>query len=428
MAWCGRRFNRHFGDIQSDGTGRIDEFRGRQAQSGMPDGGVDDEDQPLARNIAQPAMRGKGRRQVWAQQPFQRVEPQGTAYRVGGSIGQRGLEGRLGSVGAAWRGLRIRHRNMTFKTIVNNSRARMGNLARTLGWRAHGFAATRPLAAAGWLLGAGLILGVGASQAVGSVRVSLLQAKTEQQQKELEQVRRGAQQEVNALAARLGELQAQANRLNALGERLTRLGQLQDGEFDFAEPVGIGGSDEAMYDMAPRELADGVDQLGRQFEASGQQLSVLETLLFNRELDRNATPSRMPVVDSYITSGFGGRADPFGGGGQYHRGIDFKANVGDPVLSVADGVVSFSGVKGGYGNMVDVDHGNGYVTRYAHNSRLLVKEGDLVRAGQQVAKAGSSGRSTGAHVHFEVWENGRSVNPRKFLGEGPSPVTRPQRG
>lgn len=317
---------------------------------------------------------------------------------------------------------------MTFKTIVNNSRARMGNLARTLGWRAHGFAATRPLAAAGWLLGAGLILGVGASQAVGSARVSLLQAKTEQQQKELEQVRRGAQQEVNALAARLGELQAQANRLNALGERLTRLGQLQDGEFDFAEPVGIGGSDEAMYDMAPRELADGVDQLGRQFEASGQQLSVLETLLFNRELDRNATPSRMPVVDSYITSGFGGRADPFGGGGQYHRGIDFKANVGDPVLSVADGVVSFSGVKGGYGNMVDVDHGNGYVTRYAHNSRLLVKEGDLVRAGQQVAKAGSSGRSTGAHVHFEVWENGRSVNPRKFLGEGPSPVTRPQRG
>lgn len=317
---------------------------------------------------------------------------------------------------------------MTFNTIVNNSRARLSEMTRSAGWWMHGFVASRPLAAAGCLLGAGLVLGLGTSQAIGSVRVSLLQAETEQQQNELDQVRRGAQQEINALAARLGELQAQANRLNALGERLTRLGQLQDGEFDFAETVGIGGDDEEVFDIAPRELADGVDQLGRRFDASGQQLSVLETLLFNRELDRNATPSRMPVVDSYITSGFGYRADPFGRGGQHHKGIDFKAGVGDPVLSVADGVVSFSGVQGGYGKMVDVDHGNGYITRYAHNSRLLVKEGDLVRAGQEVAKAGSTGRSTSAHVHFEVWENGRAVNPRKFLGEGPNPVTRPQRG
>jgi hypothetical protein len=98
--------------------------------------------------------------------------------------------------------------------------------------------------------------------------------------------------------------------------------------------------------------------------------------------------------------------------------MDFHAKVGDPVMAVAEGVVSFAGVKGGYGNVVDVDHGNGYVTRYAHNSRLVVKAGDLVRAGQEVAKAGSTGRSTGAHVHFEVWENGNVVNPRKFLGDG----------
>lgn len=88
------------------------------------------------------------------------------------------------------------------------------------------------------------------------------------------------------------------------------------------------------------------------------------------------------------------------------------------MLSVADGVVKFSGVNGAYGNVVDVDHGNGYVTRYAHNSRLSVRQGDLVRAGQEIAKAGSTGRSTGAHVHFEVWENGVAVNPRKFLGTG----------
>ena len=316
---------------------------------------------------------------------------------------------------------------MTFQTIVNNSRTRLAHTLTNAHHRTRYFFHSRPFISAGFLLATGLVVGMAGRSAMGMAQVSLLQASVDQQQTELDQERRGAQKEINAMAARLGELQAQANRLNALGERLTRVGQLQDGEFDFNEPVGIGGS-EAAYDMQPAELKDGVDQLERQFAASGQQLSVLEALLFNRELDKNATPSRMPIANSYITSGFGGRADPFGGGGQYHKGIDFKANVGDPVLAVADGVVSFAGVKGGYGNVVDVDHGNGYITRYAHNSRLMVKAGDLIRVGAQVAKAGSTGRSTGAHVHFEVWENGRVVNPRKFLGDGPTPVGKVKRG
>ena len=317
--------------------------------------------------------------------------------------------------------------SMTFQTIVNNSRARLAHFTASKSYQARVFIHHRPLASAGILLVAGLVLGMGGRSIAGMGQVSFLQAKAERQQVELDKVRRGAQQEVNAMAARLGELQAQANRLNALGERLTRVGQLQDGEFDFDEPVGVGGNDKA-YDMAPQALDAGVTQLERQFAASGKQLSVLEALLFNRELDKNATPSRLPILNSYITSGFGGRADPFGGGGQYHKGIDFKASVGDPVLTVADGVVSFSGVKNGYGNVVDVDHGNGYVTRYAHNSRLVVRVGDLVRVGQEIAKAGSTGRSTGAHVHFEVWENGNVVNPRKFLGEGPTPVGKVTRG
>jgi murein DD-endopeptidase MepM/ murein hydrolase activator NlpD len=316
---------------------------------------------------------------------------------------------------------------MTFQTIVNNSRTRLALSLTNAHHRTRHFFHSRPLVSAGFLLTTGLVVGMAGRSAMGMAQVSLLQANADRQQTELDQVRRGAQQEINAMAARLGELQAQANRLNALGERLTRVGQLQDGEFDFNEPVGVGGNDVA-YDMKPAELKDGVDQLERQFAASGQQLSVLEALLFNRELDKNATPSRMPIANSYITSGFGGRADPFGGGGQYHKGIDFKANVGDPVLAVADGVVSFAGVKGGYGNVVDVDHGNGYITRYAHNSRLMVKAGDLIRVGAEVAKAGSTGRSTGAHVHFEVWENGRVVNPRKFLGDGPTPVGKVKRG
>lgn len=231
----------------------------------------------------------------------------------------------------------------------------------------------------------------------------------------LQATRREAQREVNALAARLGELQAEANRLNALGERLTRVAQLGDGEFDFDKPVGIGGAG-PVRDMPAGELRTDMTSLGVQLHHAGGQLSVLEALLFNRELDRNATPSRAPVAHSYITSGFGGRADPFGGGGQFHKGIDFDANTGDPVLAVADGVVTYSGVRNGYGNVVEIDHGNGYVTRYAHNSRLIGQVGDLVRRGQEIAKAGSTGRSTGAHVHFEVWENGAVVNPKQFLG------------
>ena len=316
---------------------------------------------------------------------------------------------------------------MNFQNIVNNSRSRVAHAQARISRQASGFVRSRPLASAGLLLFAGLLLGTVGRSAAGMGQVSLLQAKADRQQTELEQVRRGAQQEVNAMAARLGELQAQANRLNALGERLTRVGQLQDGEFDFNEPVGVGGNDEA-FDMAPKALDAGVTQLEKQFAASGKQLSVLEALLFNRALDKNATPSRLPILNSYITSGFGGRADPFGGGGQYHKGIDFKASVGDPVLTVADGVVSFAGDKSGYGNVVDVDHGNGYVTRYAHNSRLVVRVGDLVRVGQEIAKAGSTGRSTGAHVHFEVWENGAVVNPRKFLGDGPTPTGKITRG
>ncbi len=203
---------------------------------------------------------------------------------------------------------------------------------------------------------------------------------------------------------------------------------MKDGEFDFDEPVGVGGGDEPVSDMPVESLKETLGQVEQQFSASGQQLNVLASLMFDHQLEQNSVPSRMPIRNTYITSGFGGRADPFDGGSAFHKGVDFHANVGDPVMSVADGVVSYAGVRGGYGNVVEVDHGNGYVTRYAHNSRLVVKVGDLVRAGQQVARAGSSGRSTGAHVHFEVWADGRVVNPRKFLGDTNTPVGRRGRG
>jgi murein DD-endopeptidase MepM/ murein hydrolase activator NlpD len=364
------------------------------------------------------------RRQQGTQFLVQRIEPECSAQGGTSNVRQCGFGRRKRKGRPAGVGLQIRHTySMSYKFIVRNPRAvtaagMQGRLGRLASQRPGLFIAT--VLAAGVALGFGASAGVGLAGANGGYSQASYEA-------ELEQVRRQSQQEINALAARLGELQAQANRLNALGERLTEAGQLEDGEFDFQGTPGQGGA-ETPSDMPLEDLTAGMDQVQAQFASAGRQLSVMEALLFDQRLESNAVPSRSPVRRAYITSAFGKRADPFGRGGQFHKGIDFNANVGDPVLAVADGVVSFAGTRNGYGHTIEVDHGNGYVTRYAHNSRLSVKEGDLVRAGDQVAKAGSSGRSTGAHVHFEVWENGNVVNPRKFLGDGRAPVARTQRG
>jgi murein DD-endopeptidase MepM/ murein hydrolase activator NlpD len=251
------------------------------------------------------------------------------------------------------------------------------------------------------------------SDAVANAQAARMQADLAAQRAELKAAREQAQREINAVAARVGELQAQANRLNALGERLTRDGKLSDGEFDFDQQPGMGG-DEATEDMPAGELLKSLDDLQKKFDRSGEQLGVLESMMYNQQLQLAAIPNGRPS-QGYITSGFGSRSDPFTGGRAHHLGIDFSARTGDPVLAAAGGVVSFAGVKNGYGNVVEVDHGNGYTTLYGHNSRLVVRAGDIVRAGQQLAKAGSTGRSTGPHVHFEVHVNGRPVNPRPFL-------------
>lgn len=265
------------------------------------------------------------------------------------------------------------------------------------------------------VLAAVFLLGFTVRGVNGAARgeISTLQDKVKSQDAELKAARDDAQREINAIAARVGELQAQANRLNALGVRLTHDGKLSDGEFDFDKTPGMGGA-EAVTDVKQKDLLGDLDALQVQFDESGRQLSVLESMLFNRELELTSTPSRAPSK-GYITSGFGTRSDPFNGGRAHHMGIDFDANTGDPVTAAAGGVVIFSGVKNGYGNVVEVDHGNGYTTLYGHNSRLMVRVGDVVRAGQTVAKAGSTGRSTGPHVHFEVHVDGRPVNPRPFL-------------
>ena len=246
-----------------------------------------------------------------------------------------------------------------------------------------------------------------------TAEMARLKQDISQQHVALASAREDAQREINAIAARVGELQAQANRLNALGERLTHDGKLSDGEFKFDRVPGMGG-DEEVSDVPAGDLLKSLDALQLQFNQSGRQLSVLEAMMYNKQLQLSALPTSRPVP-GYITSGFGTRADPFSGGQAHHMGIDFDANYGESVRAAAGGVVVFSGVKSGYGNVVEIDHGNGYSTLYGHNSQLTVRVGDIVRAGQVLAKAGSTGRSTGPHVHFEVHLNGQPINPRKFL-------------
>jgi murein DD-endopeptidase MepM/ murein hydrolase activator NlpD len=272
-------------------------------------------------------------------------------------------------------------------------------------------AASLVLATVAGAFGAGFALR--GSDAVANAEVVALQQQLLAQRAELKAARADAQRDINAVAARVGELQAQANRLNALGERLTRDGKLSDGEFDFEHQPGMGGA-EGSEDMPAGDLLQGLDDLQKKFDSSGRQLTVLESMMYDQQLQLSAIPNGRPS-QGYITSGFGTRADPFTGGRAHHMGIDFSARTGDPVLAAAGGVVSFAGIKTGFGNVVEVDHGNGYSTLYGHNSRLVVRVGDIVRAGQELAKAGSTGRSTGPHVHFEVHVNGRPVNPRPFL-------------
>jgi murein DD-endopeptidase MepM/ murein hydrolase activator NlpD len=265
-------------------------------------------------------------------------------------------------------------------------------------------------------IGGGIGFLVAGADAHALAEIRTLREQVEDQQDDLETARGDAQRELNAMAVKLSELQAQSNRLNALGERLTRIGRLDDGEFDFDEPPAVGGPDaSASTAVASSELNVSLDALGARLSLQAQQLELLENLLLDRDVDASLTPTGLPVRSGYASSGFGHRADPFTGAGNYHAGVDFNGPRGSDILSVADGVVSFAGRRAGYGNVVDIDHGNGYMTRYAHNLQNLVQPGQRVRVGQVIAKMGATGRATGNHVHFEVWLNDRPVNPNQYL-------------
>ncbi|MGB0134073.1 MAG: M23 family metallopeptidase [Dokdonella sp.] len=243
-----------------------------------------------------------------------------------------------------------------------------------------------------------------------------LRAQIELQKGELGNVERDSQRNLDALAMQIGQLRAQATRLNALGDRLTQVGKLEDGEFDFATEPALGGPEESLGEISPPlPLGGDIENLRAEFERQEAQLGVLENLLFDRKIDNALLPTGMPVAHGYVASRYGTRTDPITGRQAVHLGVDFDVPMGSDILAVAEGVVTYSAVRNGYGNVVEIDHGNGYMTRYAHNSRNLAEVGTRVHVGQVIAKVGSSGRSTGPHCHFEVWLNGRPVNPMAYV-------------
>jgi murein DD-endopeptidase MepM/ murein hydrolase activator NlpD len=239
------------------------------------------------------------------------------------------------------------------------------------------------------------------------------------QKAQIEDTKRVLQEKVNALAMRVGQMNANVIRLDALGKRLTRMANLDDGEFDFGHPPALGGA-ESGADGQPAQIPNltaMVDDLQTQLASREQQLGVLENMILTRELNKQVYPEGRPVAEGWISSYFGRRADPFTGYSAVHKGLDFAGPEGTKVTAVAAGLVTYAGDRSGFGEMVEINHGNGLATRYCHNEKLLVKQGDMVRKGQDLALMGSTGRSTGPHLHFEVLKNGVQVDPLRFIGE-----------
>jgi murein DD-endopeptidase MepM/ murein hydrolase activator NlpD len=239
-----------------------------------------------------------------------------------------------------------------------------------------------------------------------------------EQQAEIKELKAELQRRVDAVAMRIGQMNAHVIRLDALGKRLTQMANIDHREFDFESQPAVGGpesSDIGAAMQAPdlNALLNGLEQ---KISSRDAQLAALENAMLSKKLDEQIRPDGRPVRNGHISSYFGERQDPFNGHQAFHKGIDVASPRGSDVIAVAAGVVTFSGEKVGYGNLVEVSHGNGLVTRYGHNQSVAVGVGRTVSRGDTLAYVGSTGRSTGPHVHFEVLKNGRQIDPLSFIG------------
>ncbi len=248
------------------------------------------------------------------------------------------------------------------------------------------------------------------------------------QQGETQKAREFVQQNLNAMAVKLGEMQAQLTRLDALGERLSTVAGIKPQEFRMNESPGLGGAQSSAFpgqNLSMQEFNQKLSTLSRQMENRNDLLGVLEAQMFEQAVKKKLLPTMLPVAGTYNASSFGMRIDPFTGQHTMHEGMDFIADTGETIVAAAGGVVQFAGFHPQYGNMIDIDHGNDLVTRYAHTSKMFVKEGDIVQRGRKIAEVGTTGRSTGSHLHFEVRFKGAAQNPARFLfaaGTPPAPA------
>ncbi len=256
----------------------------------------------------------------------------------------------------------------------------------------------------------------GATRALGEHTLARWNEDLATQREQLVKIQQVVDDQVATLATRVGRMQAQLLRLDALGKHLTEVGKLKRGEFDFDQPPALGGPETGAGEGPVVPALDAMlDSMDAQIDDRRRQLTALQNLILTRELARQIVPGGRPVESGYISSLYGQRTDPFHGNQANHPGIDFAGAAGTRVLAVADGIVSHAGTDGGYGRSIEVTHGNGYVTRYAHNAKLLVEPGQTVKRGDPIALMGSTGRSTGTHLHFEVLRDGSRVNPLSFV-------------
>jgi murein DD-endopeptidase MepM/ murein hydrolase activator NlpD len=251
------------------------------------------------------------------------------------------------------------------------------------------------------------------------IKLPLLQSLVrEAQVEESQKTEAYVRDNLNAMAVKLGEMQAQLLRLDAIGERLSSAAGIRPGDFRFGALPGRGGAmplGTAAHDLSLSELSRQLDFVARQVETRGDYLGALESQLLDVRVKQRLTPTALPVLGSWNASGFGWRIDPITGQMAQHEGIDFIADTGTPIHAAAAGMVITAEYHAAYGNMVEIDHGNDLVTRYAHASKLMVKPGQVVKRGEQIALVGSTGRSTGPHLHFEVRVKGVAQNPARFL-------------
>jgi len=277
---------------------------------------------------------------------------------------------------------------------------------------------------AGLVLSAGFAVGAWHASRTGSGvssdELEVLAGQMQQQRVGIQTIRQENEDTLDALSIRIAQMNARIIRLDALGRRLTNMADIDDEEFDFDSNPAMGGPEEPMAsgsNVAIPEMLDSMNELGAQLNDREAQLNVLESVLMNQNLKDRVYPQGRPVGAGWISSYFGKRTDPFTGKAANHTGIDFAGKLGAEVVAVADGVVTWSADRYGYGMMVEINHGNGYATRYAHNSKNLVSVGDEVKKGQVVSLMGATGRATGPNLHFEVLYNGSRVNPVKFIRE-----------